>query len=181
MSEPPPSRTTQPPAPRAPPRVVVATVGRANLKEDCAKIVIDGLAAAKFTFVRSVTVTREQQFIQQLVLNVANANEADAIILIGGVGLGPRDVTCEAVHELADRRIEGFGEAYRQLLREAVAVGVEALLERATAVVYNKCVVIALPQQPAPLRKAVQDLVLPTLSQAVLAAEGLTFAQLAGA
>lgn len=179
MTQPPPSPTSMHGRPA--PRVVVATVGRANMKEDCAKLVIDGLATAKFTFVRSVTVTREKQFIQQLVLNVANANEADAIVLLGGVGLGPRDVTCEAIHELADRRIEGFGEAYRHVLRERLTLGVEALLERATAVVYNKCVVFALPQQPIPLQHAVLELVVPTLSQAVRAAEGMTLAQLAGA
>jgi molybdenum cofactor synthesis domain-containing protein len=166
MSQPP------PPSRHVPPRVVVATVGRASKSEECTKIVIDGLETAQFIFVRSVTVTREKQFIQQLVLNVANGNEADAIVLLGGVGLGPRDFTCEAIHELADRRIEGFGEAYRQLLRETLSVGVEALLERATAVVYNKCVVFALPQQPAPLARAVQALVIPTLLQAVRAAEG---------
>jgi len=126
-------------------------------------------------------VTREKQFIQQLVLNVANGNDADAIVLIGGVGVGPRDFTCEAVEELADRRIEGFGEAYRQLLREKLAVGVEALLERATAVVYNKCVVFALPQQPIPLHRAVHALVIPTLAQAVRAAEGIPSAHHAGA
>jgi molybdenum cofactor biosynthesis protein B len=161
-------------APRHAPRVVVATIGRASTREDYAKIIIDGLEGAHFTFVRSVTVTREKQFIQQLVSNVANSNEADAIVLIGGVGLGPRDFTCEAVEELADRRIEGFGEAYRRMLRETLNVGTEALLERATAVVYNKCVVFALPQQLVPLQRAVQTLVIPTLTQAVRAAEGVS-------
>ena len=87
MTQPPPSR---PPPRVGAPRVVVATVGRGSTKEDCAQIVIDGLETAQFTFIRSVTVTREKQFIQQLVLNVANGNDADAIVLIGGVGLGPQ-------------------------------------------------------------------------------------------
>ena len=163
----------QPPPSYHAPRVVVATVGRGSPREDYAKIVIDALSDAHFTFVHGVTVTREGQFIQQLVLNVANANEADAVVLIGGVGLGPRDFTCEAVEELADRRIEGFGEAYRHLLRETLNMGTEALLERATAVVYNKCVVFALPQQSVPLHRAVRALVIPTLAQAVRAAEGV--------
>ena len=50
--------------------------------------------------------------------NIAGGNEADVVILIGGVGLGLRDYTCEAVDGLADRRIEGFGEAFRQMMRD---------------------------------------------------------------
>jgi molybdenum cofactor biosynthesis protein B len=159
---------------------VVATVGR-SAKEDPAEIVIRELEDAHFIFVRRVTVTREKQFIQQLVTNVANGNDADAIILIGGVGLGPLHFTCEAIEEMADRRIEGFGEAYRKLLREKLAVGVEALLERATAVVYNKCVVFALPRPLLPLHQAIKELVIPTLAQAVRAAEGISATQHAGA
>jgi molybdenum cofactor biosynthesis protein B len=155
-------------------RVVVGTIalGRGSLREDVPNMVVEELQAAKFTFVRNVTVNREKHFIQQLVSNVANGNEADAIILIGGVGLGPRDFTCEAVDELAERRIEGFGEAYRRLLRDDLGAGVSALLGRATAGVYNKCVVVALPRQPHAVRRAVQELVIPTLAEAVRIAAG---------
>lgn len=156
------------------PRTVVAIVapGRGSGQEDVPGIVVEELHAANLTFVRSVTVTREKHFIQQLVSNIANSNEADAIILIGGVGLGPRDFTCEAVDGLVDRRIEGFGEEYRRLLREELGAGPGALLQRATAGVYNKCVVFALPRQAAAVRRALQALVVPTLAEAVRTACG---------
>jgi molybdenum cofactor biosynthesis protein B len=156
------------------PRVIVATValGRASVKEDVAQIVIDEIDTAKLHFARSVTVNREKQFIQQLVSHVATSNEADAIILVGGVGIGPRDFTCEAIEDIADRRIEGFGEAFRQLLREELHAGPSTLLARASAAICNKCVIVALPRQPEPLRRAMRSLVLPTLRQAVRTAAG---------
>jgi len=155
-------------------RPIVATValGRASVQDDVAQIVVDEMIAANFALVRKVTVNRERQFIEQLVAHIANSNEADVVILIGGVGAGPRDYTCEAVDGLADRRLEGFGEAFRRLIQQELNAGVESLLERATAVVYNKLVVFALPRKPAPLRRAVRDLVLPTAAAAVRIATG---------
>jgi molybdenum cofactor biosynthesis protein B len=156
------------------PRIVVATVslGRSSVKDDVVSMVVEELEAARFQFVRGVTVNREKQFIQQLVSHVANSNEADAVVLIGGAGIGPRDETCEAVDDLADHKIEGFGEAYRRLLRDELNAGMSALLSRATAGVCNKCVVFALPRQPEPLRRAIRSLVVPTLAQAVRVAAG---------
>jgi molybdenum cofactor biosynthesis protein B len=152
-------------------RFVVATValGRASVKDDVAKIVVKEIQDALFNVVRSVTVNREKHFIEQLVMNIATSNQADIVILVGGVGLGPRDYTCEAVDNIADRRIEGFGEAFRHLMH---GEGARALLLRATAVVCNKCVVVALPRQPDPLRRAIRELVVPTIRAAAHMASG---------
>ncbi|MDP9037170.1 MAG: molybdopterin-binding protein [Myxococcota bacterium] len=156
------------------PRVLVATVapGRASIRSDVPQIVVETLKAAQLAFVRGVTVNREKQFILQLISNVANANEADSIVLIGGVGIGPRDFTCEAVEQSVDRRIEGFGEAYRQLLRDEFSAGPGAFLARAAAGVCNRCVVFALPRTSEPLRRAMDLLVIPSLREAVRVAEG---------
>jgi molybdenum cofactor biosynthesis protein B len=155
-------------------RVVVATVtaGRASLPEDAARPVIEEVQDAKLTFVRSVVVNGEPHFIQQLVSNVSNSNEADVIVMVGGTGFGPRDFTCEALDTFLERHIEGFGEAYRQLLRQEFSVGAGAMLARATAGVYNRCLVFALPKNASRLRRAMQLIVLPTLFEAAELAAG---------
>jgi molybdenum cofactor biosynthesis protein B len=156
------------------PRVLVATVamGRSHLTEDAVHIVTAALSAAKFTVVRTVTVNREAQFIQLLISNVSNENQADAVILIGGTGFGPRDFTSEAVDTCVERRIEGFGEAYRRLLADDLRMGTSALLARATAGVFNQCVVFAVPRKPAELARVVERLIVPTLREAVHHASG---------
>ena len=156
-------------------RVVVATVaaGRASLPpEDPARPVVEEVKEAKFTFVRSVVVNGEPHFIQQLVSNVSNSNEADVIIMVGGTGFGPRDFTCEALDSFLERHIEGFGEAYRRMLHDEFRVGVGAMLARATAGVYNRCLVFALPRNSGRLRRAMQLLVIPTLAEAMQLAAG---------
>jgi molybdenum cofactor biosynthesis protein B len=156
-------------------RCLVATIapGRASVRDDVTHVVVEELKSAQIDIVRSVVVNREKQFIEQLVRNVSTGNEADVIVLIGGAGIGPRDYACEAVEALAERRIEGFGEEYRRLLREDPDSVVSAVLSRATAGVCDGAIVLALPRQtPEIMRRVVQRLLVPVLPQAVRIAGG---------
>jgi molybdopterin biosynthesis enzyme MoaB len=138
------------------------------VKEDVTQVVIDALRTAAFVVERAATVNREKKFIHDLVLSIGGSHEADAIVIIGGVGVGPHDVTCEALDELADRRMDGFGEAYRRLLVDTGESVADVVTGRAMAAVYNGCVVIALPRQTrAIMRRTMQALVVPMLPKAV--------------
>lgn len=158
---------------RPTPRVLVATVTtyKSRTMEDLAKSVTDDIRAA-FSLVRTVMVRGDSEYIRQLVSSVATANEADAMVIVGGTGFGPFDSTCEAIDGLVERRIEGFGEEFRRLLREEFAVGPSSLLARATAGVYSQCVVYALSGQPTQVRRAVETLIVPTLPDAIELATG---------
>lgn len=160
-------------AERSIPRVLVAAVTnyKSRTLDDLAKSVTDDIRAV-FSLVRSVSVKGELQYIRQLVSNIATSNEADAMVLIGGTGFGPFDNTCEAIDGFVERRIEGFAEDYRRLLREDFSAGSVALLARATAGVYSQCVVFALSGQPAQVRRAIDLLVIPVLPDAIELASG---------
>jgi molybdenum cofactor biosynthesis protein B len=125
---------------------------------------------AGHALVRHVVVRGETANIQALVQNVANENEADAIILLGGTGFGPSDHTCEAIDDFVEKKIEGFAEAYRRLLRSEH--GVHSLLARATAGAFNRCLVFALTGQQADVRLAVEMLIAPVLEDALGLANG---------
>jgi molybdenum cofactor biosynthesis protein B len=155
------------------PRVLVAAVTayKSRTLDDLAKSVTDDLRAV-FSIARSVTVKSELQYIRQLVSSVATSNEADAMIVIGGTGFGPFDNTCEAIDGLVERRIEGFAEDYRRLLRDEFAAGAPSFLARATAGVYSQCIVFALSGQPAHVRRAIDVLVTPSLPDAIELATG---------
>src|ERR1019366_7978583 len=155
------------------PRVLVAAVTayKSRTLDDLAKSVTDDVRAV-FSMVRSVMVKAELQYIRQLVSGVATSNEADAVIIVGGTGFGPFDNTCEAIDGFVERRIEGFGEEYRRLLRDEFAAGPSSFLARATAGVYSQCVVFALSGQPAHVRRAIDVLVIPALPDAIELAAG---------
>ena len=67
----------------------------------------------------------------------------DVIITTGGTGLTGRDITPEALEEIADKHIPGFGEVFRNLSLKTV--GTSAIQSRACAVLSNGKYVFALP------------------------------------
>ncbi len=68
------------------------------------------------------------------------------ILLIGGTGIAPRDVTTDAVIEIIKKELPGFGEQFRKLSYDQI--GDKALLSRAIAGIKNESVIIALPGSP---------------------------------
>ena len=67
----------------------------------------------------------------------------DIIITTGGTGLTGRDITPEAIEEITDKQIPGFGEVFRNLSLKTV--GTSAIQSRASAVLANGKYVFALP------------------------------------
>ena len=67
----------------------------------------------------------------------------DVIITTGGTGLTGRDITPEALNEIADKHIPGFGEIFRYKSLETV--GTSSIQSRACAVLANGKYIFALP------------------------------------
>jgi molybdenum cofactor biosynthesis protein B len=141
-----------------------------SAEEALGKIVGDEIVRAGFSLARHVVVRGEAAHLQELVQNLSNENQADAVVLVGGTGFGPDDTVCEALEPFFEKRIEGFGEAYRRLLR--TDHGVHAMLARATAGIFNRCVVFALSGRPDDVKLAIEVLVAPTIQASVDLANG---------
>jgi molybdenum cofactor biosynthesis protein B len=153
--------------PKLPPiRVLTVTVSDSRKREtdDSGKALDEALSLAGFTVVRHVIVKDEPLFIRDLIRLTANSNEADAIILTGGTGITPRDSTYEALQQVFDKRINGFGEAFRRVSFDEI--GPHAMLSRATAGVFNECVIFSLPGSTKAVLLGVK-LIIPILRHAV--------------
>src|SRR5438105_11309054 len=74
------------------------------------------------------------------------AKGCQLILTTGGTGVSARDVTPEAVREIARRELPGFGEIMRS---ESMKLTKNAILSRNLAVVVDKTLVICLPGKPS--------------------------------
>tara|TARA_Y100001970_G_scaffold242891_1_gene307709 strand:- start:271 stop:771 length:501 start_codon:yes stop_codon:yes gene_type:complete len=72
-----------------------------------------------------------------------NKKDIDVIITTGGTGLTGRDITPEAIEQIADKKIPGFGELFRNLSLKSV--GTSAIQSRACAVLAKGTYVFSLP------------------------------------
>jgi molybdenum cofactor biosynthesis protein MoaC len=86
----------------------------------------------------------------------------------GGTGLGPRDLTPEAVRSVADRRVPGLAEMFRS---ESARHTPLAWLSRAEAALVGNMLVLALPGSPRAVRQGM-DILAPLLAHAVAMIEG---------
>jgi molybdopterin adenylyltransferase len=90
---------------------------------------------------------------------------AEVVIINGGTGLARRDTTFEAVSQLIEKDISGFGELFRMLSYEEI--GAAAMLSRATAGVVGKRIVFSVPGSTAAVELAMTKLILPELGHVV--------------
>jgi molybdenum cofactor biosynthesis protein B len=84
-------------------------------------------------------------------------SDADAVVICGGTGLTPLDLTLEAVEPLFEKTLPGFGEIFRHKSLEEV--GTRAMLTRAAAGVYHGRAIFCLPGSPGAARLGI-DLIL---------------------
>ncbi|MGE3308796.1 MAG: molybdenum cofactor biosynthesis protein B [Limisphaerales bacterium] len=74
------------------------------------------------------------------------AKGCHVILTTGGTGVAARDVTPEAVREIALRELPGFGEVMRM---ESMKITRNAILSRSLAVVVDQTLVVCLPGKPS--------------------------------
>ena len=84
-----------------------------------------------------------RQKIKNLIDERLKKKEIDVIITTGGTGLTGRDITAEAIKEISDKEIPGFGELFRMLSYKTV--GTSTIQSRAFAVLANGKYIFSLP------------------------------------
>lgn len=85
----------------------------------------------------------------------------DAVLISGGTGIDPADVTIEAVRPLFDKELTAFGVLFTQLSFDQIDSA--ALLSRATAGVMGTCLVFCMPGSLKACQLACNQLIFPEI------------------
>ena len=106
-------------------------------------ILVDKIDEAKHNLVDRKICKDNKKDIKQILKNWLKKKNIDVIITTGGTGLTGRDITPEAIDEIADKHIPGFGEIFRTISLETV--GTSSIQSRACAVLAKGKYIFALP------------------------------------
>ncbi|HTL88424.1 MAG TPA: molybdenum cofactor biosynthesis protein B [Leptolyngbya sp.] len=120
------------------------------------------LAASGHTIAHYAIVPDEPERIRSQLTNLAHI---DAVILNGGTGIAPRDTTYDAIEQLLEKTLPGFGEIFRFL--SYAEIGSRAIASRAIAGVYSGMLVFSLPGSSNAVKLAIEQLILPELGHLV--------------
>jgi len=154
---------------RVPTAVVTVSDTRTVETDTGGALVAELLAAAGHPVASRAIVRDEPAEIRRGLEAALAAPDVRAVILTGGTGVAPRDVTPDVLEPLLERTLPGFGELFRMLSFEEI--GSAALLSRALAGLRAGRVVFVLPGSRGALRLALEKLILPELGH--LAGEAL--------
>jgi len=115
-----------------------------TLKNDkSGSILVNKIAKAKHNLIDRKICKDNKKDIKKILKKWLNKKKIDVIITTGGTGLTGRDITPEAIDEIAEKHIPGFGEIFRTLSLKTV--GTSSIQSRACAVLAKGKYIFALP------------------------------------
>ena len=103
--------------------------------------------------------------IRHAVSHVLAEKAPHGIILTGGTGISPKDVTIEAVRPLFSKELSAFATLFAQLSFESIDSA--AILSRATAGVIGSALVFCIPGSLKACKLACRELIFPELGHLV--------------
>jgi len=147
----------------APRRLAFAVITVSDTRDEAADrggaYLVESVEGAGHRVARRTLVRDEAPAIEAAVRAAAGDPEVQLLLLTGGTGIAPRDVTVPTLQGLFEGEIPGFGELFRAL--SYAEIGPAAILSRACAGLVGGKVVLALPGSPKALRLAMERIVLP--------------------
>lgn len=123
----------------------------------CAMLEAAGHPVCDYRIVRD-----EPEEIRAVVETFASQSGCGAILVNGGTGISPRDRTYEAIVELLEQRLDGFGELFRMLSYQEI--GPSAMLSRAVGGIIRGKPLFCMPGSTGAVRLAMERLILPELT-----------------
>lgn len=149
--------------PFVPVNIAVLTVSDTrSLEDDKSGRALEELitAAGHRVVLRDIVRDEKSAIVDRLRASVADPT-IDVVITTGGTGVTGRDVTPEAVKDVIEKEIEGFGELFRWVSFQKV--GTSTMQSRAIGGVAGATYIFALPGSPSACRDGWQEILSPQL------------------
>ena len=136
--------------------VFVITDTRNERSDKSGKVLEDNITKSGHKVFEKKFVKDDKELITKELNISLNNSSIGVIILTGGTGLTGRDSTPEAVKELIDKEIPGFGEIFRYISYKKI--GTSSLQSRAMAGLAKNKFVFVLPGSPSACKDAWEEI-----------------------
>jgi molybdenum cofactor biosynthesis protein B len=110
-------------------------------------------------------VSDSKSMIRNLLRKTLSSRMIDVLIITGGTGLSPKDVTIESVSRFLEKEAPGFGELFRKLSYDKI--GSAAMLSRALAGSARGKLIFCIPGSPDGVQTAMEHLILPEIGHMI--------------
>jgi cyclic pyranopterin monophosphate synthase len=117
------------------------SIAKGTKEDKAGKAIIEKLKATGVVISDYIIIPDETEVIRNKVLGYCS-QKTDLVILTGGTGLSPRDVTPEAIKSILEKRVPGIEEAIRAYGQERTPY---SMLSRSVAGLINSTLVLGLP------------------------------------
>ncbi|TAE55455.1 MAG: MogA/MoaB family molybdenum cofactor biosynthesis protein [Nostocales cyanobacterium] len=141
--------------------VVTVSDTRTPETDKSGNIIKDLLISADHLIADYQIIKDEPEQIQTYIENISKIQNIDAIILNGGTGIAPRDTTYDAIANLLEKTLPGFGEIFRFLSYQEI--GSRAIASRAVAGTYKNKLIFSLPGSSNAVSLGMEKLILPEI------------------
>jgi molybdenum cofactor biosynthesis protein B len=141
--------------------VLSVSTSRTLETDDSGHWIAESAAKEKHRVVAHRMVTDDADAIRAEVTGLISDPAPDVLIVTGGTGISPRDVTIEAIKPMFTKEMTAFGPIFAQLSYKEIDSA--ALLSRATAGVIGKAMVFCLPGSLKACQLGCRSLILPEL------------------
>ena len=132
--------------------VFVISDSRNQRSDKSGKILEENILQSGHELEEKKFVTDDKELIVKELIDSINKKQIDVVILTGGTGLTGRDSTPEAVEEVIEKEISGFGEIFRYISFKKI--GTSSIQSRALAGLANGKFIFALPGSPSACKDA---------------------------
>jgi molybdenum cofactor biosynthesis protein B len=135
-------------------------------RDESGKIIVQYLQKSGHQIQGRSLLPDDPEGIRRHLQEVLRNPKVDVVITTGGTGIAYRDSTYEVVWEFLVKRLDGFGELFRQLSYEVL--GARAMLSRATGGITSEGIVMfSLPGSKKAVDLAMKKLIGPVLKHTV--------------
>ena len=145
--------------------VIIISDSRTEQTDESGKYIMDSLKEAGHTITSYSIIKNDASEIIDKIGNIFKDNPTQVIITSGGTGASHMDITIETITPILEKKMEGFGELFRNLTYQEIGSG--SILSRAMAGVIKGRIIISLPGSLEAVKLAMGKIIIPEITHLV--------------